>query len=360
MIINNNRAIENAWNMLKTLYRELSGKRFRSMDITNITDLDSLYSAVIARWCASIAKEGLYKEYIEIEDEEMTSPRGQINVQASIARQSRSRGMLVCSYDELSENIYINHVLKGTLQYLMYMENVNKEQKKEMEKTMQMLNGVEYTDIAKVHWENIKFNSSNIRYKHLIETCKTLVSEHRLMKTLDLNDDKRLYILFKKQLYQWLFNKYGEEDTIEHYDRPFINVDVEPPVDITINKKQRMVVVKTEDLALIIMVRLIDEMILDDNKLYRIHEENFAFHLRDYETDYKIKTCGCILYINTDKGKLNLDPITASEVGGHFMIGMLTADIHDQWRFVTNKIENIYKYFIGKAKNRKKVAALQK
>lgn len=369
-MVNKSISINNAWNMLKTLYKELNGRKFKGIDITGIEEIDSLYSLIIARWCASLAKEGLYKEYITIEDEEMSSPRGQINVQESISRQTMMRGTLVCSYDELSEDIYINHVIKGTLQYLLVCDKVSKEQKLEIQKTMQMFNGVSYVDITKVHWADIKFNSSNIRYKHLLEICKTLISEHRVEQSLGLNDDKRLFILFKKQLYPWLASRYGagsseemgsiDTDIVEPYEKPFIKPELESPVELAINKVQKMVIIRTEEMALVICIRLIDEMILDDNKLYRMHEDNFAYHLRDYETEFKVKTSGCILYVNTDRNKLNLEPITVSEVGGHYMIGTLKIDIHDQWRFIINKIENVYKYFIERTRNKRKAASLQK
>ena len=71
MMINNNRTIENAWSMLQYLYDELRTKRFKNIDISNIDTLDNLYALVISMWAASLAKEGLYKEYVTHEDEEM-------------------------------------------------------------------------------------------------------------------------------------------------------------------------------------------------------------------------------------------------------------------------------------------------
>ena len=64
-MINNNRSIENAWSMLQYLYDELRTKRFNAMDINKAASLDNLYALVISTWCASLAKEGLYKEYVE-------------------------------------------------------------------------------------------------------------------------------------------------------------------------------------------------------------------------------------------------------------------------------------------------------
>lgn len=349
-MINNNRSIENAWSMLKYLYDELRTKRFRAMDISKIETLDNLYALIISTWCASLAKEGLYKEYVTHEDEEMSSPQGQINIQESIARQTQSRGTLICSYDELSEDIYLNHVLKGTLQYLLWDSSIDKSVKTEIQKTMQLFNGVGFVDINFIHWKDIKFNNSNIRYKHLIEICKTLLAERKLEKTVGLDDNRRLYILFKKQLLKYFKIKYGEEDAVDIFEQPY-TLDSEPLFETQINREQRMVAIRTETHALIVMIRLQDEQSLEDSTLGRKRLHELVKYLREYKKLFKLKTSGVIVYVNIDKNKLNLQPITVNNVND-YMVGETVVDIHDQWRFITNKIDDAYKYFIQRNKNK--------
>lgn len=352
-MINNNRTVENTWNMLQYLYDELRNKRFRNFDITGIKTIDDLYAAVIARWCTSIAKEGLYKEYVEVENEELTSPKGQINIQMSMALQTRSRGTLICSYDELSENIYINHVLKGALQYLLYDSEIDKEVKNSVQKAMQLFNGVEYVDINFIHWKDIKFNNNNIRYKNLIEVCKNVVTERKLEKASELDDNKRLYLLFKKQIIKWYKVKYGETDDVELFEQPYTMIENEPYFETRMHPSQRLIAIKNERQALLICVRLQDEKLLDDATLGRKQANEMVKYLREYMKTYKIKVSGCLVYVNTDDKKLNLNPITINVIDD-FVVGETTVDIHDQWRFISNKLEDTYKYFIQRGKNRKK------
>ena len=107
-----NRIVGNTYRMLKYLYMEMNSKRFGAIEIEKCNNLIELYALVISTWALSIAKEGLYKEYISIVGEEMTSPVGQVDVQETITRQTKIRGSVVCNYDELSDNIYINQVIK--------------------------------------------------------------------------------------------------------------------------------------------------------------------------------------------------------------------------------------------------------
>ena len=348
----NNRNVENAWEMLKYLYHELRTKKFKAMDISKCKTLDDLYALVIATWCTALAKEGLYKEYVTIENEELTSPRGQINIQETIARQSMKRGVIVCSYDELSENIYLNHVLKGTLQYFLYDNSIDKLVRLEIQKSMQLFNGVGYVDIKYIKWKDIKYNNSNIRYKHLLEICKTYLDEHNLIKTENYSDDDRLFVLFKRQLTKYLNIKYGDVDTVEIFEMPF-TMESEPKFEKTIFKQQRMIAIKTDTQALVFMIRLQDEIMLKDPKIPRLRLEEFVGYLREYKKNNKLKVAGTIIYVNTDEGKLNLQPITVNNIQD-YMIGETTVDIHDQWRFIENKIVDAYKFFIEREKNRGK------
>ena len=338
--------------MLKYLYSELRSRRFNDVDVTSLESLDELYAVVITKWCENIAKEGLYKEYITIENEELSSPRGQINVQESIIQQSLTRGKLICSYDEFSEDIYMNHILKGSLQYLSLNKDFNRDLQTKIAKTMQLYNGVGYTDITNIKWKTIKYTNQNIRYKHLIEMCHTMVDEQRLKITTDMTDDDRLYLLFKKQLIKWYQKEYGDEDIVEIMLVPW-ELDVEPKFEVKSNKNNRLIIIRTETDALVIGIRLQNELFFEDPKLVKVFQNDMVRHLREVKDEYKLKTNGVMIYVNPDKTKLNLQPITMNNVDG-YMIGETVVDLHDQWRYIEVKLKDAYDYFIGRAKNKRK------
>lgn len=348
-MINNNRIVENTWNMLQYLYDELRGKKFVNFDISNVDTIDNLYALVIARWCSNIAREGLYKEYVTIEGEELTSPRGQIDVQQSIVLQTRSRGTLVCNYDEFSSDVYLNHILKGALQYLLFDRNVAEWIKTELQKTMMMFNGVSYVDLAFVKWKTIKYDNGNIRYKHLVEVIRTLIMEQKLARQGQIDDNIRTFLLFKKQLFKWIKMNY-KDDLVTVFEEPF-TLDNEPLFEYKINRTQKLIVISTDKKALILCVRLQTELVLEDTTLGRKHMEELVKYIQDYCTDHKVNASGCIIYVNTDKTKLNFQPITTNVIND-YTIGEQIVDLHDQWRFIANKINDCYKCFIQRSKNK--------
>ena len=350
-MVNNNRLVENTWNMLTYLYDELRGKKFKDFDITKVDNIDDLYALVICRWCSNIAREGLYKEYVTIEGEELTSPKGQIDIQQSVILQTRSRGTLVCNYDEFSDDVYLNRILKGMLQALLFDSEIAEWIRKELQKTMTLFNGVSYEDLNFVKWKTIKYDNSNIRYKHLIEVIRNLIGERKMVKQNLLDDNTRTYLLFKKQLFKWVKLQYGAEDTVEIFQMPF-TLDNEPLFEYKINRVQKLIAIKTEDKALILCIRLQTELVLEDSTLGRKHMEELVEYMQEYCADNKIAASGCIIYVNTDKTKLNLQPITTNVIQG-YMVGEQIVDLHDQWRFIANKINDCYKYFIQRSKNKK-------
>lgn len=353
-MLNNSRTIENVMNMLKYLYSELNSKRFENLDITNISNIDNLYALVISHWASIIAKEGLYKEYVEVVNEELTSPKGQINIQQSIVMQTKSRGTLICSYDELSDNVYVNHILKGMLNSLLVDREICESIKIKIRKTMQMFNGVDSVDITKVHWKEIKYNNNNIRYKHLIELIHNTINERKLVKQGVLNDDTRVYLLFKKQLVLWMRREYGVENAVSLFEQPF-DLDIEPQFEVKLNKTQKLVVISTSERALLFCIRLQDELVLGDATVGKRHMFNLAKCLREYAKKYKVKTLGCMLYVNVDRTKLNLQPMVINTVSD-FVVGEQVVDIHDYWKFIANKVNEVYKALILRGKKHDSVS----
>ena len=344
----NNKIVNNAWFMLKYLYEELGSRKFKSLDISDVQDINNLYGLVLGRWCAALAREGLYKEYVTIEGEEMTSPQGQLDIQETINRQTKVRGSLVCNYDELSGDILLNHILKGTMEYLCNSNALVDDTKKEIKKCMQSFNGIGTVDISKVRWNDIKYNNSTIRYKHLLDLSRSVMAEKEIQRSMELTDSMRLYILFKKQIYKWYLNNYGEEDDVFVIEQPY-TLSSETALDLKTSRNHQLVTIMCDNIALLIMVRLQDEKTARDTVIQREQKQELAKFVSEFKAQYKIKAHGCIIYVNTNPANLNLQPIVINSFRD-ITIGELTVDINDQWLYIENKLKSVYEYFIERVK----------
>lgn len=357
-----NKLVENTWNMLKYLYDELTGKKFNDFDISNVETVDELYAIVICRWCSNVAREGLYKEYVTIEGEELTSPKGQIDIQQTIVLQTKSRGALICNYDELSADVYVNHILKAALIELSADSTLPKWIKTELQKAIMLFNGVSAIDLTYVKWKTIKYDNSNIRYKHIIEVIRNYLFERKMVAQGILDDNTRTYQLFKKQLAKWIRKEYGEErvddedyipDIVETLEEPF-TLDNEPVFEYKINRTQKLVVVRTEEVAMMICVRLQTKQVMEDSMLARKHMEELVGYMREYVADTKLRTSGVILYVNITTA-LNMQPIVVNVVND-YTVATDVVDLHDDWQYTKFKVNEAYKYFIARSKDQKSSA----
>lgn len=355
-MINKNRTIENAWSMLKYLYFEL--RQFKEVDLEGIETLDNLYALVLCHWCTALAKEGLYKEYVIVENDELTSPKGQINIQETISRQTLQRGVIVCTYDELSDDVLMNRILKGSLQYFLYDPEISDSVKAKIQKTLMAYNGIGTVDIKYVKWKELKYDNGNLRYRHLLETCQNCLIERQMEKSYGLDDDRRLYLLFKKQMIKYIQEKYGRKseddekgDLVIPFDQPF-TMDEEAPYEVRLNKVQHMVAIETETTALVYLLRLEDTEMFPDPKLPRRRLEEVVHYLREYKVERNIpKVSGCLCYININKNRINYQQMTVNSIDD-YLVGELTIDVHDLWRYIDNKVNEPYKFFIQRTKKK--------
>lgn len=345
--------VENCWGILSAIYGELRQRKFNNFDISKIGNIDSLYAAIVARWCLALQKEGLYKGYVAHEDEEMQSPQGQINVQKTITDQTMIRGAIVCQYDELSDDVYMNHLLKGTLQYFLQLGDIQDDVKTEIKKALVPFSDFGYVDIAQMKWKSIRYNNNTMRYKNLLDMCKWVFEEKRFGDSVGLTDDLRVYNLFKKGIFGIINQLYGDSDTVTYFEMPYV-YDKEPDFETRFFKNQSFAVVSMKGLQLLYMVRLYDiEYYEKDFHMQRIKTEEMVKALKKYEEIFKVEAVGVVLQLNLRNGDYNVENMSLSMMEDH-MVGDLSIDLWDKWRFIQTRLGQPYDYFIKRKKERMK------
>lgn len=347
--------VENGWEILKNLYHELRQKKFQSFTIDNIHNLDTLYASIVAKWCQQLVKEGLYKGYVQREEVEMSQPQGQIDVQKTIQQQTLIRGTLVCNYDELSEDVYMNHVLKGTLSYFEALQTVQEEIKKEIKKVKIAFSTFDEIDIQRIKWKQIKYNNNTVRYKNLINLCKWVYDEKQASKTIGLDDTHRIYNLFKKSIAQILYKLYaqGQGDAVEQLVTSY-TIDSEPEFETMFLKNQLMGVVYIKSIALIYLVKLQGvDYYNRDFQIQRKKLDELYKAMKKYEDKHKKETVGVLVQANIKPGDYNVDELSTSMVDGHY-IGEITIDLWDKWRFIETRLNSPYNFFIQRNKEKER------
>lgn len=296
-----------------------------------------------------LLKEGLFKGYVTHENEEMQSPQGQINIQETLQRQTKIRGQLVCNYDELSDDVYMNHILKGTLQYIMCLDDVQDNIKKEVKKALAKFQHIQSVDILNLKWKNIKYNNNTLRYKNLIDLCHWMYTEKQFSKHNRLADNIRVYNLFKKGIVPIINHLFGEVDTVEEYKNNY-QLKNEPAFELAMFKEQTFAVVQIKGLQLVYMVRLQNQQYYQkDFQIQQKKIQELYSNIRKYENNFKENAVGAVIQVNINPQEYNVDSMNIALIESH-AIGEIAIDLWDRWNFIETRLRNPYNYFIQRKK----------
>ena len=144
-----------------------------------------------------------------------------IDVSASIKEQSLARLRLPCRYDEYSEDIPANQVMKLTARYLCRSGQVSQSRRDALKRLLPFLSGVSDLSPGSVRWDQVKCRPDNRPCRSLIGICR-LVMEHLLFANPDGSREIRGYM--DGQPMHLLYEKF----ILEYYRRHFPGLSPNP------------------------------------------------------------------------------------------------------------------------------------
>ena len=247
-----------AYEVLKSReYKNLSKEEFKN---ENIYDL---LSKLLICGTDSIIKRGLSKNYIE-ETEEISTVRGKIDVKDSIKRLSFIKSRLVCTFDEFSENIYINKIIKATFRILL-TKNCHNE--RDIKKSLSYFSEIEDINVKTIRWDCLKFDRNNKHYDMLLYFCRLICDEYisgqnqGKKKFADIGETV-LFDLYEKFVLEF-YKKHKNEHSYTKVHSPVINWEInDDPSNKNTNYLPRM---RTD----IVLERFSEKQLIIDTKFYK-------------------------------------------------------------------------------------------
>lgn len=176
-----NTVIKNIYYMLSYAFTSLDHDDFDELDAEAFENIHNLFAAILAREIGRQLKQGLYREYTDHRNN-VTAARGKIHMPGTIQNQIARKRVLTCEYDELSENILLNQILKTTVLLLLRNDKVDQIYKAALKKEMLFFSSIEIIDPSTIRWASIRFHRNNISYRMPISICQLLM-EGFLMTT---------------------------------------------------------------------------------------------------------------------------------------------------------------------------------
>lgn len=203
--------IQNVYYMLSYAFRVLNEQGYKSIETEEFHNVAELCASILIKGVSLQLKRGLGKEYIS-ETEALSSPRGKIDVTASIKDLSKIKGQLVCTYDDFSVNSYMNRIIKTTMELLLKAK-LSPTRKKEIKKQLFFFGEVDTLDVHTINW-SMRFNRNNQSYRMLVSVCHLVIKGLLQTKTdgstklMDFLDDQQMHHLYEKFILEYYNTEY--------------------------------------------------------------------------------------------------------------------------------------------------------
>lgn len=335
--------------MLAYAFKVLNEINYKKLETEKFDNILELLSEILILGVQKQIKQGLVKDYIDV-TEDISSPKGKINITESINTLSFIKGKLNCTYDEFSLNCYLNQILKSTMNLLL-KSDISKSQKKKLNTILIYFTEVELLDVKKINWK-IRFDRNNQTYKMLLNICYLII--HGLLHTesrgetklMDFDDNQlnSLYERFILKYYQ------REHPGIKAYS-PQIPWQIDEGGDLLLPKMQTDVTLEYEEKVLII-----------DAKFYtRNTSQNFGKDIHHSGNLYQIFTyvknkerelqgkphevSGMLLYARTNE---HIQPDSDYVMSGN-KISVKNLDLNQEFDVIKNQLDKIVEDYLIKS-----------
>lgn len=189
--------------MLAYAFQVLNKKHYVKLETEEFEYTSELFAAILTKGISNQIKQGLGKDYVE-NTQSLRSPRGKINVTLSVKQQTMIDQQLVCSFDEYTENSYMNQILKTTALLLMKTPEVSTTYKKDLKKLLVYFSNVDVIDYRRIQWSRITYHRNNATYKMLINICYLIIEGMLLTEKegshelAEFMDNQKMHRLFEK------------------------------------------------------------------------------------------------------------------------------------------------------------------
>ncbi|MDG5472415.1 5-methylcytosine-specific restriction endonuclease system specificity protein McrC [Jeotgalibacillus sp. ET6] len=339
--------IQNLYYMLAYAFRFLKEDGTAHVDTESFEHAADLCAALLVLGMSKQIKRGLAKDYM-LHTESITSPRGRIDVAASIKERAPFKKQLVCDFDEYTENTKINQIVKTTLLLLLRSKEVSLTQKKELRRIVLYLRQVGTVHLTSVQWSSIQYQRNNVTYRMLINICEFIVKSNLLStqegysKQKQVTDDQAMHVLFEKFVLGYYQKHHPSlrpasshiEWQVDNDERDFLP---RMKSDITLYKENRTLIIDTKYY----------KSALQHNSLYNkktIHSSNLYqmyTYVKNKDMFQTGLVSGLLLYAKTDE---EIAP-NQSYIMESNRVSVKTLELNTNFSNIKDQLEKILKDF---------------
>lgn len=153
-----------AWNLFNYANKKIFGNEA-------FENIHNLLAKLLVEEVKKLIKRGFHHYYIE-ETTATSRLRGMVNFSNSFTQMTYIKKQMICTYDEYSNNVLFNQILKSTLLNMLNYPGLNLDLKKSIRKIIPSFNAVKTIAINNRDFSLLKFNRNNLNYQMIMHICK--------------------------------------------------------------------------------------------------------------------------------------------------------------------------------------------
>ena len=336
--------IQNIYYMLSYAFKVLQEKSYRDIETEKFENVADLLSEILIKGVKRELKRGILKGYVDTEDT-LSTIKGKINISETINHQTLINNKVVCKYDEFTENVYLNKIIKTTMQYLLHSD-ISKERKKRLKNILAYFKEVDTLDVYDINWK-INYNKNNQNYRMLIYICNFIIkgllqtTKNGKTRLLDFADDQKMSSLYEKFILEYYKKEYPEINA----KASFINWQLDNGFDLFLPQMRSDITLSKGNKILIIDAKYYGDNLehyYDSNKIssdniYQIftYVKNKAFENPDNNVS------GMLLYAKTEA---QIQPDADYQMSGN-TISVKTLDLNQPFINIKKQLDDIIKKY---------------
>jgi len=155
-----------AWNQLD----EAGRIRVTASDYERYIDL---FARVLKNGCAYLFKRGLDREYLPLSDN-LTRLQGKVDFNKSMKNLLSSSTTLYCDYDDLSNDVLHNQIIKAIIKKVIRIKSLDKNIYKELIEVYKRLSHITNITLTDNHFIKVRLHRNNLFYRFVLNVAYIL------------------------------------------------------------------------------------------------------------------------------------------------------------------------------------------
>lgn len=340
--------IENIYYLLSYAFNYLDIDEDVLKDVKDYGNIHDLFARILINALNNLIKSGFYRNYI-VHNEDTSHIKGKINISNSIKKRTLVYHRVNCSYDEFSNDILFNQIIKSSIYHLLSFSDLDSKLSKDLQGLKVYFQDISSIDLSNEIFSSLRWNKNNQNYILIMSICE-------LIYKMKLPEYKGKGIIpFKKfiERYERETATLFENFVLNFYDKELNNMKVHNPVlKWNVDKKSsthcehipRMetdIVLEKGSKQLIIDTKFYKSILSNDGQKGKVNQDHL-YQIFSYisNSEFNGDVSGMLLYASTGKRDKN-DEIDYKFVINGQTIYIKELNLNQNWRFIDRDLRDI-------------------